>query len=205
MSWFALLATTFITLWWPWTWWWRARLSTWPLWWHTSRHTWPFLLRFHGSIPFPLNISDPTMDLLLELQHAGMFSYKYLHQNLQKFDKSYKDLVWHIFCWQYVGGEVLLLIQKCKLWPTAWDAIPHIYHIWGMVTKYCQYEVLNFADKLHIQYIPFKLLSVSDTAEYIQKTLWMMRNQTIRHREINKMHDVKNWQTKQRYKVDKDI
>ena len=35
-----------------------------------------------------------------------------------------------------------------------------------MVTKYCQYEVLNFADKLHIQYIPFKLLSVSDTAEY---------------------------------------
>ena len=27
-----------------------------------------------------------------------------------------------------------------------------------MVTKYCQYEVLNFADKLHIQSIPFKLL-----------------------------------------------
>ena len=103
------------------------------------------LLRFHGSIPFPLNISDPTMDLLLELQHAGMFSYKYLHQNLQKFDKSYKDLVWHIFCWQYVGGEVLLLIQKCKLWPTAWNAIRHIYHIWGIVTKYCQYEILNFA------------------------------------------------------------
>ena len=38
-----------------------------------------------------------------------------------------------------------------------------------MVTKYCQYEVLNFIDKFHIQYIPFKLLSVSAIAEYIQK------------------------------------
>ena len=40
-----------------------------------------------------------------------------------------------------------------------------------MVTKYCQYEVLNFADKLHIQYIPFKLLSVADNAGYIQKNI----------------------------------
>lgn len=39
----------------------------------------------------------------------------------------------------------------------------------------------------NIQYnIPLKLLSVSDTAEYIQKKLWMMRNQAIRHRKLTK-------------------
>ena len=37
------------------------------------------------------------------------------------------------------------------------------FDIRDMVTKYSQYEVLNFADKLHI-------LSVSDNAEYTQKT-----------------------------------
>ena len=111
-------------------------------------------------------------------------SYKYFHQNLQ--------------CWQKLWGLSLtyilltvrrwiLMIRKCKLEPIAWDGVFHIYHIWGIVTKYWQHEVLKFADKLHIQYIPFKLLSVSDTAEYIQKTLWMMRNQTIRHRKTNKI------------------
>ena len=30
-------------------------------------------------------------------------------------DKNYKDLVWHIFYWQYVGEGVLLMIQKCEL------------------------------------------------------------------------------------------
>ena len=29
--------------------------------------------------------------------------------------KNYKDLVWHIFYWKYVGEGVLLMIQKCKL------------------------------------------------------------------------------------------
>ena len=38
-----------------------------------------------------------------------------------------------------------------------------------MVTKYCPYKVLNYAEKLQMQYIPFKLLSVLDTAEYIQQ------------------------------------
>ena len=116
-----------------------------------------------------------------------------IYTKIYNVDKNYKDLVSHIFYWQYVVGGVFLMIQKCKLEPTAWDAVPHKYHIWGMVTKYCQYEFFNFAGKLHIQYIPFKLLSVTDATEYIQKTLWMMRNQTIRHRKINKMHGVKNW------------
>ena len=49
---------------------------------------------------------------------------------------------------------------------------PHLELIEPLPIKdqYDQYEVLNFADKLHIQYnIPFKLLSVSDTAKYIHK------------------------------------
>ena len=47
-----------------------------------------------------------------------------------------------------------------------------------MVFKYFQYEDLNFGGKLqHIQYnISFKLLSVSDTGEYIQNVLSMLRN-----------------------------
>ena len=101
-------------------------------------------------------------------------------------DKNYKDLVWHILLtvhrWRSASHNTEM---------QAWDAIPHIYHIWGMVTKYCQYEVLNFADKLHMQYNPFKTLFVSDTAEYIQK-IWMMRNQNIRHRKIDKMCGTKN-------------
>ena len=67
-----LLLQCFLTLWWPWAWWWHTWVSTWPFEWYTSWHTWPFWLCFHGRIPFSLNISDPNMDLLLELQHAGI-------------------------------------------------------------------------------------------------------------------------------------
>ena len=63
----------------------------------------------------------------------------------------------------------------------------------GIVSKYCQYEVLNFADKLHIQYnIPFKLLSVSDTAKYIHKKHLNDEEPIYKAEKINKMCGIKN-------------
>ena len=48
------------------------------------------------------------------------------------------------------------------------------HNTWGMITEYCQYELVNFADKLHIQYnilSSFQLLSVLDTTKIHTKTL----------------------------------
>ena len=42
------------------------------------------------------------------------------------------------------------------------------YEVWSL--NIASNKVLNFADKLHMQYNPFKTFSVSDTAEYMQET-----------------------------------
>ena len=107
------------------------------------------------QIVYPTDLYLPTISL----------QFKQTCTKIYNVDKNYKDLTYILLTvrrWRSASHDTEM---------QAWDAIPHIYHILGMVTKYCQYEVLNFADKLHIQYIPFKLLSVSDNAGYIQKNI----------------------------------
>ena len=57
-----------------------------------------------------------------------------------------------------------------------------------------KYEFVNFTDKLHIQYnilSSFQTASVSDTAKIHSKILWMMKNQTNRHRKYTKLSAIK--------------
>ena len=67
------------------------------------------------------------------------------------FDKNNRDLVWHILLTVCKWGsgshdtEIQALIYSMRC-----NSLHSLYR--GIVTKYCQYELVNFADKLHILY-----------------------------------------------------
>ena len=87
-------------------------------------------------------------------------SYKYLHLNLQWWQKlvglSLAYILLIVRRWKSASYDTEMQAITCSM-----SAIPHIYHIWGMVIKYYQYKVFNFADKLRIATIySFTLLSV---------------------------------------------
>ena len=97
------------------------------------------------QVLYPTDLYLPTTFLQCEQS-----LYKYLHQNfaiLTKRIRAYFDI--------YSANSTYL--RECFSWYTnasshLQHAIPFFHNTWGMVTKYCQYELVNFVDKLHIQY-----------------------------------------------------
>ena len=57
------------------------------------------------QVVYPTDLYLPTISL----------QFKQTCTKIYNVDKNYKDLVWHIFYWQYVGEGVLLMIEKCEL------------------------------------------------------------------------------------------